>query len=167
MSTKQPILPALCLLLAFSTITILAMPPLAMAEDPGRAQYAAEAEPICHASTVANAHILKGVRGEVKRSEFGKAGSRVARAARAFNETVATIADLPRPPADAARLERWLGYLEDEGDFLTKMATALKAEEKYKAESYSVKLTSTYPRANNVVLEFPFHYCQIDPARFT
>lgn len=153
-------------LLAISALaTVFAAAPASAAEQT-REQYVAEAEPICKESTVAYSHVLSGVRGEVKRDELDRAGEKFSRAATGFKATVARLEELTQPPQDSIRLQRWLKYLNLEGQYLGRMATALTAGNKYRAEYYSVKLSSNYPRANNAILEFPFRYCRIAPSRF-
>jgi hypothetical protein len=139
----------------------------AAAEEVTRVTYKEVAEPICQANTEANERILAGVRGEVKRGKLGPASKRFARAATALRRTLGELRKLPRPPADRARLSRWLGFVADEVELLERTSRYLAAGQKGAAEGMVVRLKSVATRANNVVFAFEFEYCRFDPARFT
>lgn len=150
-----------------ATAAMAALSTSAGAEDPTKDSYTAAAEQICKVNTEANARIFKGARSEVKAGKFDKAARRVRRAVVAFEKTVARLAALPRPPADEAKLQTWLGLLRLEGRLLAKIGKALGAGDKFKIQSYSQKLRRNSNRANNAVLLFDFDYCRLDPTRFS
>lgn len=137
------------------------------AEEATRATYKEAAEPICKANTSANERILAGAREEVKQGKLKSAANRFERAASALRETLAELKRIPRPPADTARLSRWLGLLKTEVQLLEKTARYLDAGKKGAAAGMVVRLKSVASRANNAVFAFEFEYCHFDPARFT
>jgi hypothetical protein len=139
---------------------------LAAAAEISREEYVARVEPICKTNVTANKRIFKGAKGEVKAGELKKASKHFSRAATAFAKTISQIAAVPRPAADEARLGKWLGYLRGEKNLIQKVGRALAADDKHKAESYSVDLNHNSNKANNSVLGFGFDYCRIDPSRF-
>lgn len=127
----------------------------------------ARVEPICKTNTKANELILAGVRGEIKRGRLKLAAGRFKQAATAFGRAVRQIAAVPQPPADQARLTKWLGYLGGEQAFLSEIGKALKAGEKTRAQALSVRLTHNGNLANNAGLGFEFGHCLIRASRFS
>ncbi len=137
------------------------------AEEVTRTTYREAAEPICEANTRANERILAGVRAEVKRGELGVAAKRFRRAAAALRGTLGDLKQIPRPPADRARLSRWLGFVAAEVELLERTGRYLAAGEKGAAAGMVVRLKSVANRANNAVFAFEFEYCHFEPGRFT
>jgi hypothetical protein len=135
--------------------------------DQTRESYAAQVEPICKANTKSNERILAGVRKTIKAGQLNVAAGRFAKASSAFGKAVRQLAAVPQPPADTAKLAKWLGYLEDEKKLLGEIGKALKAGKKPRAQALSVKLTHNGNLANNAVLGFEFEYCLIDSSRFS
>jgi len=151
--------------LAFAlVVALLVAVPVALADE--RDEYREKVEPICKANTQANKRILKGVKGEVQKDKLVPAGGRFIRASGALGKAVTQIARVPRPPADAARLTKWIGYLKNEKTFLRQIGQALKAKNKFKAQKLAVKLNDNNTDANNTVLSFSFDECRIDSSRF-
>jgi hypothetical protein len=146
---------------------LVAVPVAAALEgEPTREEYVATVEPICKQNTETNSRILRGVEGQVKRGDLVPAGKRFLRAGAALGSSVRQIAAVPRPGADAVKLEKWIGYLKQEKVYLQKIGQALKAENKFKAQQYAVKLNQNNNRANNTVISFGFDHCRIDSAKF-
>jgi hypothetical protein len=140
---------------------------LAMAEEVTRETYKAQVEPICKTDTQANEKILKGVREEVKKGKLALAGKQFGQAAQALKKAYEQLKAVPQPPADEAKLGRWLGYVKQEAALFEAGAKALKAGSKTKAQTIVVKLTHTANLANSQVLSFGFRYCKLQPSKFT
>jgi hypothetical protein len=139
----------------------------AFGDDITREDYVAQAEPICKVNTDANRKIFKGVRRMVQQNKLDKAAKRFRQAAASLRSTVTQLTALPQPTADQERLSKWLDYLSVEREFLTKIGTALAADNKFQAQTFIVRLRRNSNLANNTVLAFEFNYCRIDPSRFT
>jgi hypothetical protein len=139
---------------------------LASAEET-RDTYKAQVEPICKANTEANEKILKGVRQKVKQGKLAIAGKQFGKAADALEKALKQIKAVPQPPADVAKLTKWLSYVEDEAKLFDDGGKALKAGNKTKAQTIVVKLTQTANLANSQVLSFGFRYCKLNPSKFT
>ncbi len=152
--------------LALALALLVAVPVAAAVEEPTRDEYVAQVEPICKANTEANARILEGVKEQVQRDALVPAGKRFLRAATALGKTVRQIAALPKPGADAAKLEKWIGYLKQEKVYLQKIGQALKAKNRFQAQKYAVQLNRNNNRANNTVISFGFDHCRIDSSKF-
>ncbi|HEX5762239.1 MAG TPA: hypothetical protein VFY04_03855 [Solirubrobacterales bacterium] len=138
----------------------------AIEPDPTRDEYVAEVEPVCKANTEANSRILAGVKEQVKQGKLVPAGQRFIRAAGALGKSVRQIAAVPKPSADATKLEKWIGYLKQEKTYLQKIGKALKAGNKFQAQKYAVQLNRNNNKANNTVISFGFKHCRIDSSKF-
>lgn len=155
-------------LLALATVALLSLGvSMAMAEEVTRDTYKAAVEPICKTNTEANEKILKGVRAEVKAGKLKPAGVQFAKAATALKKAVSQIEAVPQPPADEAKLGKWLGYVSEEAKLFEAGSKALKAGNKAKTQTIVVKLTHTANLANAQVLSFSFRYCKLEPSKFT
>jgi hypothetical protein len=140
---------------------------LAFAGETTRAEYVAQVEPICKSNAQANEKILKGVRSEFKAGKLKVAAGQFSRAATALRKTVTQLKAVAQPPADQAKLAKWLKDVEEEANLFQKTAKKLKAGDKTGAQAMVIRLTHNATLANNVVLVFEFHYCRFEPSRFT
>ena len=148
--------------------TLLVAIPVAWAVEgePTREEYVGRVEPICKTNTQANSRILKGVKEQVEQGELVTAGKRFIRASTALGKAVRQIAAVPKPTADAAKLEKWIGYLKQEKTYLQKIGNALKSKNKFAAQKLAVQLNRNNNRANNTVISFGFRECRIDSSNF-
>jgi hypothetical protein len=149
-------------------VALLVVVPVALAAEGEltRDEYVARVEPICKSNAQANSRILKGVKQQVKQDKLVPAGARFIRAATVLGTTVGKISAVPQPSADAAKLTKWIGYLQHEQTFLQKIGKALKSKDKYHAQKLAVELNKNNNKANNTVISFNFHECRIDSSRF-
>ncbi len=137
------------------------------AAAPTRAEYVSQVEPICQANTEANKRILKDVRKKAKDGKLKEAGAQFIHASAAFGSTVTKISEVPRPPADDARLLKWFTHLNIIKTDLRNLGKALKEEDKILAAHEGIRVERAGNAANNVGFIFEFHYCRIAPGRFT
>jgi len=161
-STKRIFVP----LAALAAALAIAVAP-AVGADPTRDDYAAKAEPICKANTQANTKILKGARANVTKKRFAIAAGQFSRAAGALERTAKQLKRIAQPPADTATLARWLGQVNSQVAQLRKISKALRAKNRFKAQSLVVRLTQNANQANALVANFGFNYCKFRPSRFT
>lgn len=156
---------------AAATVVMVAAGALAAlaiaAPEQTRESYVAQVEPICKTNTKANERILSGVEKKVKEGKLKVAAGQFTQAAGAFEKAVKQIRAVPQPVADQAKLTKWLSYLNEETKLLGQIGKALKAGNKSKAQTLSVRLTHNGNLANNAVLGFEFNYCLIDSSRFS
>jgi hypothetical protein len=164
MTTKPLTLSGLALLATFALLLVTGH---AGADEVTRDSYRAAVEPICHKNVKANERIFAGVRKEVKAGRLKPAAARFARAAAALRAAITELRKVPRPTADRARLSEWLGKAGELASEFGLVAKELRAGEKGKAAHQVVHLTTTANVANSLVLQFEFHYCRLEPARFT
>jgi hypothetical protein len=141
---------------------------VAVAEGaPTRTEYVTRLEGICKPGAEATERAVKGVKGDIKAERLTVAAGKFAAAARIFAGTVREISPVPRPPADAAKLAKWFGYLGEEEHYLTKIAAALRAERTIQSQRYTARFVHNGNLANNAVLAFGFDYCSFKPSRFS
>jgi phage protein D len=153
---------------ALLSIGLLAAGALAVTSpDQTREGYAAQVEPICKVNAKFNERILSSARKNVKQGKLAQAAKQLAQAAASSATSVKQIKAVPQPVADASKLKKWIGYLEDEQALLAEIGKALKAGKKARAQTLAVKLTHNGNLANNTVLGFEFNYCLIDTSKFT
>lgn len=152
--------------IATSMALLLIAPPVFAASGPTRSEYVEQVEPICKSATLAHRTVLKGVDGMVKRGKLKKAAPRFQRAAAALRATTRSLAAVPRPTADAARLGRWLNIAKAGGGLLTRISATLQRDDRTASERLAKQLLKKAKRANAEVVGFNFNYCRMNPARF-
>jgi len=139
---------------------------LASGADITRGEYVEQSEPICRANTLANRHIVKGIREDIRRGNLEIAGRKFSRAARALDRTIQRQEEIPRPSADESRLARWFVQLNSETRLLEKVADQLSRGRGAHLRQSILELRHNANVANNIVLTFGFEYCLIQPARY-
>lgn len=164
-SARKTPLPVLGLALAVALLVAVPVA-LATASEIERPEYVERVEPICKSNSEANSNILKGVKDQVKQGKLGPAGKRFIRASGALGKSITKIAAVPKPEADEAKLNKWIGYLKKEKGFLFSIGKALKSNEKGKAQKLAAELNDNNTDANNTVINFNFKECRIDSSRF-
>lgn len=146
---------------------LIVVPAALAAEEPTRAEYKAQVEPICKVNTKANENILAGVEGKVKQGKLKPAGRQFTRAATALQGTLRQLKAVPKPPDDVERLTEWLQRVGDQQILLRDIGKALIGEKRRKAETLSAKLVSGARLTNAIVVSFGFNYCRFDTSKFT
>lgn len=159
-------MPGKKLILSLAAVVALLGAVPSVAAEATREDYVKAVEPICKANTEANEKILKGVRAKVKAGKLDAAAKQFAGAARALKRTRAQLLQVPQPPADAARLTKWLGYVKTEVQLFEAISRKLAKDESTAAQRMVVRLISNARQANNQVLEFEFRYCRFQPSKF-
>jgi hypothetical protein len=154
------------LAMALTAAIFFSVVSLAAAEE-SREGFIAKVEPICQANSKANEKILKNVKTEVRQNKLALAAKQLGEAAKALKTTEGELAAVEQPPADAARLSKWLGYVKTEASLFEQTGKALKANNKNKAQQLESKLNSNANSANAEVLSFGFHYCRFEPSKYT
>ncbi len=154
------------LAMALTAAIFFSVVSLAAAEE-SREGFIAKVEPICQANSKANEKILKNVKTEVRQNKLALAARQLGEAAKALKATEVELAAVEQPPADAARLSKWLGYVKTEASLFEQTGKALKANNKNKAQQLESKLNSNANSANAEVLSFGFHYCRFEPSKYT
>ena len=149
--------------LAVLSIVLLGSLPAFAAETPET--YKAAAEPICKKNKTAEEK-LKGAEAKVKAGKLDAASKLFSAAAKALKRTRAQLLLIPKPPADAARLTKWLGYVKTEVQLFEAVARKLAKGEANAANRMVVRLINNAKLANNQVLDYEFRYCRFEPEKF-
>jgi hypothetical protein len=150
-----------------AAIFTLCLASLAAAEEVARDSYREAVEPLCKQNAQANQRIFKGVRKMVRQHQLKNAAARFDRAAKALKQTMTQLDRVPEPPADETRLRKWLADVSVEVSLFERTAAKLRAGDTRAAFLLVSRLTHQANVANSVVIPFEFHYCKLDPSRFT
>ncbi len=150
---------------AVGIAALLVFAAVAVAMD--RSEYKAAVEPICKTNRKASDRILKPVKKLVKKDKLKQASVAFAKAAKALQNAQLKLAAVEQPPADSAKLSKWLKEIKGEVALMKTISRKFKQGNKSKATSLAVKLQNNATRANNNVIVFGFNYCKIDPSKYT
>jgi hypothetical protein len=149
------------------TLALLLLTSVASADTTERDAYKAQVEPICRANKSASDKYLTGVKTLVRKDKLKQAGVAFAKAATALEKAQKQLAAVPQPPADSAKLTKWLSEIKREVALMRAIGKKFKAGDKSKATSLAVKLQNHANKANNQVIVFQFNYCRIDPSHYS
>jgi len=152
---------------AFVLVVAMLAAPFAEATEVTRDSYKEAVEPICKTNVKANERTLKGVKAKVKHGKLKPAATQFAKAANSTHKALGKLKRVPQPPADEARLAKWLKYIKEEEGYFRKIAKKLKAGDKNGATAMQLRLQSTANKANNTVLSFEFKYCRVEASKFS
>ena len=132
-----------------------------------RDAYKATVEPICQANTKAISKTLKGVEAGVRKNRLKAQAPKLAKAGRQMAQTHKKLRAQPQPAADAAKLNKWLGYIKQEAGLFTKLSKQAKKEQKGAFSSTRSKMDQIASKANVEVLSFNFKHCKVEPSKLT
>lgn len=158
---------SLGILSLFAALAILLTASFAFAEEVTRDSYREAVEPICKTNKQASDRILSGVKDMVKKDKLAQASQAFAKAATALEKAQKQLAAVAQPPADAAKLTKWISEIKGEVALMKTISTKFKQGNKSKATSLAVKLQNNANKANNLVIAFQFNYCKIDPSKYS
>jgi hypothetical protein len=136
------------------------------AEAPTRDEYVTELERVCEPDAEATRRAMKGARGDIQAERLAAAAEKFAAATSIFGSTVKEIAAVPRPPADAAKLGKWFGYLKAQESYLQRITAQLRQDHAIKAQRLTARFIHNGNLANNVVLAFGFDHCSFKFSRY-
>jgi hypothetical protein len=154
--------------LAASIVALCVLCSVAIAaEAPTRTEYVSHLETICMPGAEATRRAMKGVRQDVHyERRIPLAARKFGQAAKIFGNTIQTIARVPRPVADTARLKKWFGYLKAQESYLKRIAAQLRGGHTIKAQRLTARFIHNGNLANNVTLAFGFNYCSFKFSRY-
>jgi hypothetical protein len=152
--------------LAVVSVLLCLAPGALSAASPSRAEYVEELEGTCKPREQATEQTMNGARLDVRKGRDAIAADKFEGAAKIFAGTIERIARDPRPPADAAKLAKWFGYLNRQEDYLRQIAAQLHAGKNIQAQRSLSHFIHNGNLANNVTLAFGFDYCSFKFSRF-
>jgi hypothetical protein len=138
----------------------------AAAQAPTRDEYVGRLEAICKPDAEATQRAMKGARADIRAERLPVAAARFAKATSIFGSTVTKISAAPRPPADAAKLAKWFGYLKAQESYLRQITLQLRQDHAIRAQRLTARFIHNGNLANNVVLAFGFDYCSFKFSRY-
>jgi hypothetical protein len=136
------------------------------AQAPTREEYVAQLEGVCRPDAEATQKAMKGARSDIRSERLAIAAGKFATATRIFGSTVKRISAVSRPPADAAKLGKWFGYLKNQQSYLRQITAQLRAGHAIQAQRLTARFIHNGNLANNVVLAFGFNYCSFKFSRY-
>jgi hypothetical protein len=158
-------MPGKKLIVFFAAVAMLFAAVPAPAAEVTPQEYKEQVEPICQAGRTKE-EALKKVHKEVKEGKLKLASREVATGAKALKQTYLKLLPVPKPAADTARLTKWLKGIKTEVEMLEATGRKLAKGEKNAALRMVVRLKSNAEKANNLVLDYQFRYCHVDPSKF-
>ena len=158
-------LPRFAVVLLFAALLSSAAIALA-AEGPTRAEYVTQLETTCKPDAEATQRAMKGARSDIRAERLKIAAGKFAKATRIFGSTVKEISRVQRPPADAAKLDKWFGYLRKQESYLGQVTAQLRLKRTIKAQRLIARFIHSGNLANNAVLAFGFSYCSFKFSRY-
>lgn len=138
----------------------------AAAEAPTRAEYVGQLEAACKPDAEATRRAMKGARADISAERLKVAAEKFAAATSIFGGTVREISAMPRPEADAAKLNKWFGYLKAQQSYLKRITAQLGAGHAVAAQRLVARFIHNGNLANNTVLTFGFDYCSFKFSRY-
>jgi hypothetical protein len=154
----------LVVLFAIAAALLGAVPSVAAEATPE--SFKAAAEPICKTNREANERVLDGARANVQAGKLKKASSQLFAAAKALKRARTQLLAIPKPTEDAARLTKWLKGIKTEVELLEATGRKLANGDKNGAMKMIIRLKSNANQTNNLVLDYEFRYCRINPSEF-
>jgi hypothetical protein len=156
-----------CVISAVAMILALAAVAYAEAEPLTRDEYVARLEGTCKPRAEATQRAMKGVRKDVRYPDrLPIAVRKFHQGAVIFGGTIKKIGLVPRPPADAGRLEEWFTYLNRQEQYLQEITAQLRTGHTIKAQRLTSRFIHNGNLANNVTLAFGFDYCSFKFSRY-
>ena len=147
-------------------VLLVAAGAAAAEEAPTRAEYVGQLEQVCKPDAEATRRAMQGARADISAERLPVAAEKFAAATSIFGSTVEEIAAAPRPPADAAKLAKWFGYLKAQESYLQRITAQLRSGHTIKAQRLTARFIHNGNLANNTVLAFGFDYCSFKFSRY-
>lgn len=154
------------LLMSFVAAVVLLGAVPAVAAEATRETFKAAAEPICKTNREANEKVLDGARANVQSGKLKKASRQLFAAAKALKRARTQLLGIEKPSEDAARLTKWLKGIKTEVELLESTGRKLANGDKNGAIKMIIRLKSNANQTNNLVLDYEFRYCRINPSEF-
>jgi hypothetical protein len=141
-------------------VVLLAIAPLAPAEEPTRESYVAQIEPICQANRSVNERIMAGAKERVNKGKLELAGKQFVRVSSSLGGLIKRIAAVPPAPSDSHRVKRWLDLMRLVEGRLRNVGKYFKEGEEIKASHESIQAERSGNSANNAIFALHLHYCR-------
>jgi hypothetical protein len=154
------------LFMSFAAAAVLLGAVPAVAAEATPETFKAAAEPICKTNREANEKVLDGARANVQAGKLKKASRQLFAAAKALKRARTQLLGIEKPSEDATRLTKWLKGIKTEVELLEATGRKLADGDKNGAIKMIIRLKSNANQTNNLVLDYEFRYCRINPSEF-
>ena len=124
-----------------------------------RADYIAQADPICLATSQADAHALSGAVTDINKGRFKVAARKVRREGVFFSAGVDLLAALERPPADVLLLGSWIDSLRAQVPIVKRFARALSHKQAKRLRRTFAQFLIARDKTAALVDEYGFALC--------
>lgn len=148
---------------------LLAAPASGEDGEPTRETYKVAADPICKSTAQRIEPKLRGVKRLVLRNTKGslrQAGNKILSTSKPRANGLARLERLPRPAADAGKLQQWFKQLRKAHKLLIRIGGLYKSGNRNKPFALERQHQSIEVRANALVIDFNFAHCKAESARF-
>jgi len=127
--------------------------------QPTRADYVAQADPICISTAAAEGNAAPGLLRDIRKGRFKAAARKFRRAAVVFSGGVEQLAALERPPADESLLASWIDSLRRQVPIVNRFARALNRRQAKKVNNAAVQLIVAEEKTIALVDTYGFAAC--------
>lgn len=143
---------------ALMAVALLAFPALSSAAAT-RAEYAAQADPICAAANKDISQLNKRAEGKARKGKFGAAGKLVKKTGRRLAGSIEQVRAIVPPAGDEQLITDWLALIGRIADNNVALGKAIAKRKPNKANEISRSSGSISQQAHDLVQSFPFQSC--------
>jgi hypothetical protein len=129
--------------------------------QPTRSGYVGKAEGICKKTTQKTNKITIGANKRIKKGDLKAAGKKLVKGGNVFTKGIKKLAALPRPPADKAKLGKWMKSLRVDADLFRQIGKAIGAADQKKINKAIKAAGKHAPKSNKLVAGFGFDWCLV------
>jgi hypothetical protein len=145
--------------LVVTAIALLAVTTPSASAASTRAEYIAQADPLCAAWIQVSNKQLKGFPKDAEAEQWRRAVRRLQITLRAFNRLLASLSGLQPPAADAAQVNQWLAGLRAQTPLAKALIAATKQHSFGKVVKSSGRLAEASQDTQDLVAGFGFQSC--------
>jgi hypothetical protein len=141
-------------------VSVLCLVPVSQAfAQPTRADYIAQADPICLSTSQAESNAAAGLLKDLAKGHDKVAARKLRRAAVVFSGGVEQLAALEQPPADAALLGTWIASLRAQVPITKRFARALNRGQEKRIRKSARQLILAEEKTIALVDDYGFTLC--------
>jgi hypothetical protein len=124
-----------------------------------RAEYIAQADPICAAGSQGQINAIRGLSSDIKRGQLGKAARKIRRGGAIFSGAIEQVAALEPPAADSQLIAAWIDSLRAQPPIINRFAGALGHGNAKPLKKLANQLLSVDARTKAMVADYGFQAC--------
>ena len=124
-----------------------------------RADYIAQADPICLSTHLAEGNQLTGFSTDLKKGRLKVAARKMRAAGTVFSGGVDQLASLERPPADVSQLSTWIDSLRAQVPIVNRFARAIHHRQAKRVRRTGAQLLIAEEKTSALVDDYGFALC--------